>query len=684
MDTIVSFDELLELLPAGGFTGRETEAFRIARSQDSFVPPNLKVVMSSDTPRITLISARGATGKSRLAEQVSGLKQVPLWLLDKDKAVSGDALRARLRDYAQSADALGDLAADPNAFVLVDALDEARMRVSGASWYEYVETLFDAVSHSHSLVLFGRERVLEDIWAHLPGNDVNWFEISHFDGEQRKKYIDLRVGEGQNTAGEAYTTARDTVLGALAGAVEGSESDAFVGYAPVLDAVGLLLKKGNLLNIRNDFAAEVGSERRIEVLGQIIRRLLEREQDKARPLAGQLGLPPASAYTPDEQIGWLAHDLMGAATPALTWCDAALRGEYAGKIRTFVDDHPFRSEQHWASPVFSAYIAAERLEDIAIREKLQDVGVSTGLLFEFASAKEEELVLDEWQFAALHSSLMASERHDVDVSASVVGQDPRLPARGDAETLTGELTLSESSGRPYGLAFELFPDTAGVLDLKGPLAALSLTFGSKVTVAPSSGTANFGPDCFIRCEDLSVPADTVQVSLRQSGATADPAEGGANVTFEIEGHFLCEGELVGNPPVDSFEIRLPEGVSVGYPWYAYQRTMEPSGGEPNERALRFVKMLMNLLRNHGHKGTPAVFDKKLEGRQSVKGAEFRKVLSVLQRRGVVTLDGPMIHLAPDWVPHRFSGKEREGVPTFENKREVWAPVVDAIADAMAP
>ncbi|MFD8622316.1 hypothetical protein ACFV4E_00205 [Streptomyces hygroscopicus] len=683
MDDIVSFNKLLTLLPAGGFTGQDSEAFNIAESRNPFVPPNLKVVDWSDSPKITLISARGATGKSRLAEQVSSLKQVPLWLLDKDMAVSGDALRARLRDYDQSPDALETLAGNRDKFILIDALDEARMRVSGASWYEFVRTLREASSRSHSLILFGRERVLEDIWAHLPGGNINWFEISHFDAEQRNKYVDFKVGGAQNKAGEAYIAARDTVIGALAGAVEGSESDSFVGYAPVLDAVSLLLEKGeNLLKIRTAFEAEVGNERRIEVLEQIIQQLLKREQRKAKRLAKQLNLSPDSIYTPAEQIDWLANHLMGATAPDLAWCETSLRGEYVSKIQPFIEDHPFRSEQRWSSPVFSAYVAAERLEAVAIREKLQEVGVSTGLLFEFVSAKDEELMLDEWQFAALHSSLMASERHDVEVSANIAGHDPHLAAPENLDTVPGELTLWESSGTPHGIAFEIVLDNTGVIDLKGPLASLSLTFPSKVTVASSSGTANFGPDCFIRCRDLRISTDTVQVSLRQSGMASSPAEGGANVTFEIAGHFLCEGRLVGNPPVESFEILLPEGVSVGYPWFAHQRIMEPPGDEPNERALRFVKMLMNLLRNHGHKGTPAVFDKKLEGRQSIKGAEFRRVISVLQKHGVVTLDGPMIHLTPDWVPHRFSGKEREGVLTFESKREVWTPVVNAVACAM--
>lgn len=684
MNSVFSFADFLEVLPGGNFTGLNSTAFRISSPQATFVPPNLEVLDKSDTPLITLVSARGATGKSCLAKQVSTLKQVPLWLLNEDMAVSGDALRARLRDYTGRSDGLDLLTDTPGSFILIDALDEARMRVSGASWYEYVQTLFAASEKSHSLVLFGRERVLEDIWANFPGSSVNWYEISHFDSDQRTKYIDLYVGEAQPKGSETYIDARDTVIKALSGAVEGSQADSFIGYAPVLYAVALLLEKGNLLKIRNSFLPEVGSDRRIRVLGEIIEQLLKREQEKTKKLAQQLGVPSSKMYTPTEQIDWLAHYLLNADAPELSWCPDPLKGEYKTKIREFIDDHPFRTENRWANPVFSAHIAAERFGRIEVREKLQEVGLSTGLLFEFISAKEDDVVVDEWQFAALHASLMASERHDVEVSVSVSGGEPTAgtdPAS-DVLQLQGELILWESSGSRNSVRVDVLLDQEGVVDLKGPLASLSLTFPGLVTVRPRSGSANFGPDCFIRCSDLRVSGDSVQISLRPNGTGDNHQDGGASVTFELTGNLLCEAQLAGDPPTESFEILVPEGRRIGYPWFPYQKSMELPDVEPNERATRFIKMMMNLLRNHGHKGTPAVFDKKLEGRQSIKGDEFRRVISVLQKQDVVSLDGPMIHLTHQWMPNRFSGKKREGVQTFEDKREVWMPIVEAIARVM--
>lgn len=690
MEEVFSFDQFLGVLPEGNFHGQASAAFRVSQPQSAFVPPNLSALVVSEDPLITLISARGATGKSRLAEEVSAVKQVPLWLLNEDKAVSGDALRARLRDYTDHKDGLERLVGDPASFILIDALDEARMRVSGPSWYEYVQTLFAASQQTHSLVLFGRERVLEDIWANS-GDRVNWFEISHFDEEQRAQYIDLYVGDARADERQAYVETRDTVLAALSGAVDGHKgADSFIGYAPVLYAVALLLRKGNLLNIRASFESEVGNARRIRVLADIIEELLKREQEKTCKLAEQLGVPPAQMYRPEEQIGWLAHHLLGAEEPDLSWCDESLQGQYRRNIREFIDDHPFRAEDGWANPVFPAYVAAELFDEVQVRDELQDVGAATGLLFEFLSAKHTDIAVDEWQFAALHASLVASERHDVEVSVSLDAGEPTV-APDDAakvETVRGELSLWESSGSRNSLLVEVFLDQPDVFDLKGPLASLSLVFPKTVTVEPSSGSATFGPDCFIRCRDLRISGESVQISIGKNTVRGDlqkagaAQSGGPDVTFELTGGLLGNAQLAGDPPVDSFELLVPPSVRMGYPWFQHQREMDLGEAEPNERAVRFLKMMMNLMRNHGHKGTPAVFDKKLEGRQSVKGDEFSRVVARLRADDVVACEGPMIHLLEPWTERRFSGKERAGVQTFEDMREVWRPVVEAITEAL--
>lgn len=688
MPQAVSFDQFLSRLPLGQFDGLGSPEFGVSAPSAVFVPPTLRVVETAETPNVTLISARGATGKSTLAKTISARKNVPLWRLDLDLSVSGHALGAKLNHYLGSRDGLEALKHTDGAFVVVDALDEGRVRVSGISWNEYVESLAAAADSGHSLILLGRERILEDVWVSLAdrGMALDWFEISHFDSEQRIDYIDLQVGQARDPENLAYISARSAVLEALAGTVEREQAESFVGYAPVLDAVVALLRKGNLLEIQNTFIREGRDGRRIGVLVDILQRLLEREWTKIEQLAEQLGLEATSAYTPGEQIEWLAAELMGGDEPALTWCPVAQRAEYATQVQEFLRDHPFRSEGRWASPVFSAYVAAERFGDAQLRSALRPIGEATGLLFEFVSAGEEELLIDEWQFAALHASLLAAEWQAVEAIVSIDGSETneRIGETAPFEQTSGELVLLEGSAVHRRTGFQLVLERANTVALIGPLASLSVVFPAIVSIGSPDASVSLGPDCFMRCSDLRIQGDTLQISrqlLSETGADAEADE--SNVVFEITERFSCAATLTGNPPVGSFTLRVPSSYKLTYPWVSYRSDLEPSLPEPNERAVRFLNMLMNLLRNHGHKGLMAVFDKKLEGRQSIKGPEFQSVIAELQSLGVVTKDGPVIFLTPEWEGRRFSGKARQGIPTLTAQLEVWRPVLNAITSVIS-
>lgn len=137
----LSYAQLLEGLPGGGFDGDARPEFGTASPSELFVPPTLNIVDRSEGAQVTLISARGATGKSMLAKQVSADKTVPLWSLDADLGVSAHALEAKLSHYIGPHEPLRRFTANSQAFVVIDALDEARMRVSGLSWNEYIRSL---------------------------------------------------------------------------------------------------------------------------------------------------------------------------------------------------------------------------------------------------------------------------------------------------------------------------------------------------------------------------------------------------------------------------------------------------------------------------------------------------------------------------------------------------------------
>jgi hypothetical protein len=679
---MLTFEDLVGRLPAGRLPGTDQEAFAVAAPVETFVSPTLRVVDETSEPHVTLISARGATGKSTLARQLSSVTSAPLWRLDADLSVSADALASRLSRYLGPDDPISRFRSSDSAFVIIDSLDEARMRVSGASWAEYMRSLADVAADGHRFVLLGRERVLDDVWLDLADSDIDteWLEISHFDAEQRRAYVDTRVAKrGFNTSNEVYLRAREAVLAALAGTVPGPLADAFVGYAPVLDAVVELLSERNLIAVENTFSAEVQNTERVAVLERVLVSLLDREQGKIEPLARQLELDAGKAYGADEQLRWLSADLLGGDPPDLEWCPGETRAEYAKQVEPFRRDHPFRSEKRWASPVFSAYVAALRFGEPSLREALRPVGAETGLLYEFVAHRGSGDLIDEWQFAALHASLLAAEQQEVEAVVSIAGGE--APQGQALEQAEGELVLLAAGIVQQRLPFELLLDEPNRLQLLGPSSYLSVEFPARVDVRPGASSLALGPDCYINCRDLHLAGEAVQILRRaaiQHGSTVDEA----SVVLIVSGRFICDAALTGSPGLDVFELHVPADTRLVYPWVTYRHEIAMEDAAADERAERFLNMLMNLVRRHGRKEW-AVFDKKLEGRQGIKGDDLGAVLSALASMGVLTIHSPMIFLNEPWANARFDGKGRSGLPTLDDHRAMWQPVLARISETIS-
>lgn len=682
ISSTLTFEDLLDRLPAGRLLGADQEAFAIASPMETFVSPTLRVVEEALEPHVTLISARGATGKSTLARELSSATGAPLWRLDADLTVSADALVSRLSRYLGPDDPVSRFRSTEGAFVIIDSLDEARMRVSGASWAEYMRSIADVAANGHRFVLLGRERILDDVWLDLAdfGIDTEWYENSHFDTEQRRAYVDARVGQRRfNTSNEVYLRAREAVLGALAGTVSGPLADAFVGYAPVLDAVVELLSDRNPITVENTFSAEGQNPERIAVLERVLVSLLDREQGKTDPLARQLALDPNQAYGAEEQLHWLSADLLGGDPPNLEWCPRETRAEYAKQVEPFLRDHPFRSERRWASPVFSAYVGALRFGEPSLREALRPVGAETGLLYEFVAHLGGAELIDEWQFAALHASVLAAEQQEVEAVVSIAGGEAQEGVA--LEQAEGELVLLTEGVVQQRLGFELVLDQPDRLQLLGPSSYLSVEFPARVDVQPGASSLALGPDCYVSCRDLQLAGEAVQI-LRRAAIQHGPTVDEASVVLTVSGRFLCDAALTGSPGLDVFELHVPAETRLVYPWVTYRHEIAREDAGVDERAERFLKMLMNLVRRHGRREW-GVFDKKLEGRQSIKGDDLGAVLSELASMGVLTISSSMIFLKEPWANARFDGKGRPGLPTLEDHRATWQPVLDRITETIA-
>lgn len=496
------FNDFLEIIGTQtGLNGLGSPQFEVPQAlpNEFFVPPVLLPNVEESDPSIILVSARGAAGKSTVARQLALRLRSPLWKLEMDKAVSGTSLEHALMQFLGTHQIKPVLRSASQPIVVIDSLDEARVRVSGTSWQEFVSSIEEFTADGIQCILFGRERTLEDLWVNLTdaGVTVSWWEISHFAPDRCREYVDEvvrhRDPETDRTS-EKYTRARDALIDALRRAATGSHSEAFVGYPPVLDAVSaMLIKKPNYLAIRQSFETiNQTSPDRIALLKKIMEGLLEREQTKVAPVASELGLPPASSYLPPEQIQWLCHSLEKSPYPDMSHIDdEKIRNEYSERVSSFAEEHAFRSEGQWASPVFEAYVAATEFNgNLFTSSRLLDIGQASGLLFDFVDAKDE-LIIEEAQFAALHASLIASEwtKSSIDVAISTPPEE---------EYFEGYVAIKRGDSGDRRVDFKLIPETPDTLRLMGPLTHLTIDSRGRVELTSRGASLPLGPDLFIR------------------------------------------------------------------------------------------------------------------------------------------------------------------------------------------
>ena len=673
----LTFPQFIDAVRGDRFEGNPQPSFQMRAPNDFFVNPDLVVKedlgdLSAD---VILLSARGAAGKSTTGQQLSQELGVPLWKLEDDAAVSATALSHVLSRYMSTFEPEAEIARRGRPLILIDSLDEARARVSGTSWTEFLDSLAATSRQGARLVLLGRERTLEDVWLTLDDGGVRlaWLEISHFGPEERIAYVDgvtrRKAKDPAIVDSPTYTAARDAILGSLVGSLSGEAADAFAGYAPVLDAVAAVLYgEDNLFSVSKTFDAAKGGTRGLDELRKIIDGLLEREQRKVAPLAVDLGLAPEATYAPDEQIDWLCSELLDGATPELTYiADVLTRDAYIKRVSEFLKDHPFRSGEGWASVVFAAYIANRRFATIPGPELLR-VGNDSGLLFDFHSLDGARGVVDELQFAALHASITAGEFSGVQAAVSATEQPS-----GEYETIMHLVRAGEAEE----VQLTLITASPDILRLFGPLEAITVVSTGNVTIPARQPVTVLGPDLFVRCGSLTVEGGSVEFAHRAVPAGDMPQSG--QVIFQVLGELHLPGEIARPPLPGDFELAVPDSTTLRYPWTAYRVNLEEEeSADPSGRAERFLNMLMNLTRTHGHAGDRGCFIMKLQGRQSVKGEEFQRVVTTLANLGVVRVEREMIYLTAEYEPFRFSGKTTQGQRLIGDLWDTWGPVVDQI------
>lgn len=145
----------------------------------AFVAPDLSVrpdASSSRNPSVIIISAAGAVGKSTVARQLAHKKNTLLWDLAQSQPVGQSSLSGTLLSVfgAGQISDIDKALRSGDLFVVIDALDEARVKTTEAGFNAFLDDLaeYAKATRGVTFVLFGRTHIADHTWLYLEINEV--------------------------------------------------------------------------------------------------------------------------------------------------------------------------------------------------------------------------------------------------------------------------------------------------------------------------------------------------------------------------------------------------------------------------------------------------------------------------------------------------------------------------------
>ena len=315
----------------------------------------MDAVSDPENAQILFVSAPGAVGKTTLAKQIAYKTRSIYVDLATAEPVGGNTLsgglyRSEVRD-------------DQNIAILIDGLDEARLKVTHEAFEAFLKDVAALSSRRTTpTVIFGRIGAIQYARIFLHGSDVKIaeLEIGYYGFDDSVELADLIIKS--KTSGRHASVERkaaELLLQQLREQTRNDESR-FAGYAPVVHAVAMRVSGEN--NPRK-LISQIESGDHPVTLKDIASAILEREREKLNVLSFEDSSLSKKLYKPDEQIKRLIARIYSLQPPKLPPMNVEDTKKYSQALETWVAEHPFLDGGggHPATAVFDAVISAEAL-----------------------------------------------------------------------------------------------------------------------------------------------------------------------------------------------------------------------------------------------------------------------------------------------------------------------------------
>lgn len=604
---------------------------------------------------VWMIAAPGAVGKSTLAREICAKTKAVYLDLATAATVAGNYLVGGLVNAG-----LWSAWQAGASTLLIDALDEARLRVTQSSFEDFLADVANvAGQRGVPVVLLGRVGIVEEAWAILndkSGLSPPIFDIELFHADRARDFVRSslkrlslateigstrrlypHLSDALNAHGQVYSEAAQFLVDHLAAATS-ADGRQFAGYAPVLEAVATVIaSESNPAKIGDAMKAILQGQ----VLGRVTSEVMNREAGK---LAAQLceslpGLDMTGLYGPEEQLARLASLFLGAGTPRIPpSLPPHAVAPYEQAVQSLLPQHPFldSKEPKPSGAVFGASILAAALtggdsDVVKAAERFAGGGPNTPnpfLLEFYLQAAGDEMPIPAAHVGLLYASLEAT---------AGAGDVARLSAEGE-DSLEVEMTLVQLDGVERHYEFKTIPGGA-------------LRFGrrvSGVSIDAETTDVEFGEGGQLELvAPIALRAGTLFLNCSELVVKPDHATGAVDQTVFLEAtEALTDAGL--RPPLlrsgTKLQVAWPEAKV--YPWTPFA---SDGGEDADPRMAEFQRALRRLcisFRSHS-KGRLARYRGKVEHFRMTKGELGVALRERLVADKVLSLEGAMYFLEPD-------------------------------------
>ena len=651
------FDQFFSSVPEMKPDFEETFFKIYTEDKKGFIQPSFKPIFPEVTaPQILLVSAHGAAGKSTLARHVSFSHHIPLWDLALSKPIADNSITGLVSTFYESKflEMLPGLQRGEQC-ILMDGLDEARSKTSEKGFEAFLDDMSKLSKKGVKpvFVVFGRNRSIEDAWSYLVGKSINvqLLVINPFTTSDAERYIDnIALNTNATSHRKEYEEAKKLIFSKLRKSFRtGKEQESFlnfIGYPPVLEAIGVLLaEERNYIRLIQELQGETEGDHEVNLLIRICEYILTREKSEkvlpnvlseiiTRAQPRDREMMTQEVYSVEDQCERIASTLAGHEFINHHIPDLALRAAFEDGIQSFFTEHPFLIGHKMKSPVFDAYVFSVLASGNCDSELLRlfaDILQPNNFVLSFLRVLVAGRKIRPDILGYLVDCTTEISGYGFKTTVSIESQSYNDFIEDKVTDSELEISVREKETQQELFSFRADISASNTISIKDSIEDLLIVVPCDIRI--SSGMQ------FIANGFNSISARMVSLSMNELivGTTRDESSSPC-LLIEAEEVRADVRTVYANGELG---ITIHGDTVLGYPLVAFTKKEDLDlPDEAIKRKYLRLRRILSEFRSHS-KGQLAKYKEKIENRRVLKDTNGEKVLAALVGSGVLYLEYPM-------------------------------------------